>query len=704
MNDQLNKNKILSKKSEKKLRITKDEKEESKPTIEYDSLIYILKKPKNDRSKSDRLQIMSYLCSNIDYFKKLSTRIDKESLLKFISNINYESYNANQRLMTYGEEGNKFFIILKGSVTVLKPCLKEQLLTMNEYMNYIIQIRDVEKNEAKLNRVVEYNSKDNKAIMSQIENDEQIDDTDTKKLPYVIEEEKEVDVLYKGEVLGEMELIRNMPWNYSIVTEEKCDLLSVEKNDYSKIKTVEEQRIQSKLADFRNDFPMFKFWSNSKCFKLVSGFITQNYNKGDYIYKQNEIPDSLYFIKEGIVEVYTEYNFCWYEKFIDYIYDNAYSLINDIDNPNLWKEEKIQRKIYKVYKEYKSPCILKKTNYDKIIVSSKVNEEEENNILGQSLNEEQNKNFQLVKQLEKTEENAKKYLYRANIQKLQAPQIFGYIEALDIKRRFCTIKCFSKNAIIYKFPFMEFVSLLPTDKTNQFYLQQSMFEEKKHLIEQLTKNALAKLNFMKLNNLKNKIMKYFDMKAKMKGSSNLFKFTNSLINRNRSEYFNESNSMNNLAQTQLDRTENNKKYEIFNLKSQLNREKFNETNGLNIPNFKKTIIKLTKKKFEDIKKLYPQSTKRNNSTFKMKLKKHSVDNDNYMKLFENNKLINKTPSKFLSSISMVDLTARKYHNFESHDKIVQKLKEKKDNNKTFFNKYIILPNMNKQAIKLKSNK
>ncbi len=189
MNDQSNQNKILQKKSEKKLKITKDEKEEIKPLIEYDSLINLLKKPKNDRSKSDRLQIMSYLCSNIDYFKKLSTRIDKESLLKFISNINYECYNANQRLMTYGEEGNKFFIILKGSVTVLKPCLKEQLLKMNEYMNYIIQIRDVEKNEAKLNRVVEYNSKDNKTIMPQIENDEQIiDDTDINKLPYIIEE------------------------------------------------------------------------------------------------------------------------------------------------------------------------------------------------------------------------------------------------------------------------------------------------------------------------------------------------------------------------------------------------------------------------------------------------------------------------------------------------------------------------------------
>ena len=82
-----------------------------------------------------------------------------------------------------------------------------------------------------------------------------------------------------------MALIKNEPWNCSIITAEKCDLISIEKNDYSKIKDVENQRINSKLADFRNDFPIFKHWSNSKCFKLVNGLITEYYNKGDYIIK-----------------------------------------------------------------------------------------------------------------------------------------------------------------------------------------------------------------------------------------------------------------------------------------------------------------------------------------------------------------------------------------------------------------------------------
>ena len=145
-----------------------------------------------------------------------------------------------------------------------------------------------------------------------------------------------------------MALIKNEPTSSSIITAEKCDLLSIEKSDYSRIKDVEEQRINNKLVDFRNEFPLFKYWNNSKCFRLLSGFITEYYNKGDYIYKQNDIPDSIYFVKEGILEVYTDFSFSWYEDFIEYIHDSSSSLTNDVDNPFLWKEDKIQKKMHQV--------------------------------------------------------------------------------------------------------------------------------------------------------------------------------------------------------------------------------------------------------------------------------------------------------------------------------------------------------------------
>ena len=699
MNNQLNKNKnkLHTTKLEIYSKIIKEEEDEDiKPINEYDYIISILKKPKKDRSKTDKIHVMSYLCSHIDYFKNLANQIDKDTLLKIIANINFHTYEKNYRIMNFGEEGDKFFIILQGSVTIHKPFPKEKLLTLREYVQYLVNVRDKEKNESKFNRVQDYNSKVNKYQLLAIEYD-YTRIPETQKAPYILEEEREIDILYKGEIFGEMALIKNEPRNCSIITEETCDLISIEKSDYSKIKDIEEQRINNKLVDFRNDFPIFKYWSNSKCFRLISGFITEYYNKGDYIYKQNDIPDSIYFVKEGILEVFTDFNFGWYEEFIEYIHDSSSSLTNDIDNPMLWREDKIQKKIHQTYEEQKSPFILKKSNFDKIILSHKEKDEENNNANynnNYNLNEEENKKLQLVEQMEKTEETAKKNLYKANIQKLCAPQIFGYLEALELKRRFCTIKCFSNDAVILKFPFMEFLQLLPTDKKNQFYLQQRIFEEKKHLIEQLKNNALAKLNFMKINNIKNKLMKFFDMKANMKGNTKQFRCTKYLINRNTSEPLYGSNIQ---EQSGLEKIENDKKFEIISLKNNLDKNKFYETNGLIMPNFKKTMIKLNKKKFEVIKKLYPQTTKRSFSIGKLKISQRNKNNinNNYIKYLESNKsFITKTPSKIISSISMADLTAKNYYNFESNNKLVKKLKEK-DNKNSSNNKKILLPNITK---------
>ena len=107
------------------------------------------------------------------------------------------------------------------------------------------------------------------------------------------------------------------------------------------------------------------------------------------------------------------------------------------------------------------------------------------------------------------------------------------------------------------------------------------------------------------------------------------------------------------------------------------------------------MIRLNKKKFEAIKNLYPQTTKRNysniniNNKFKLSKRSFSNLNNNYIKFLEsNNTTINKTPSKIISSISMADLTAKNYYNFESNSKFFKKIK--KNNNKT---SRMLLPNI-----------
>ena len=689
MENQLNKNKLSLKKLVINSYKIKDGLENNnEPEIKYKDLIDILQKPKIDLSTEDLYNIKNYLCLNVKYFKNLSNEIDRESLLKIISSMSIHSLDSNKRIYNYGDEGDKFYIILKGSIGMYKPSPKEISFTLHEYIKYLINVRDVENNPSKFNRIQDYNSKVNKLKLVSL-NYDYSKFPETEKQSFIIEEERELNILYSGDIFGETDIIKNETRNASTITLEKCDLISIDKNDCSRIRDIEEQRINNILGEFRKDFPIFKYWCNSKCIKLISGLITENYNKGECIYKQNGIPKYIYFVKEGILEVFTEYNFSWYEKFIEYIYDSSSSLINDMDSLILWKEDKIHKKIQGTYEEIKSPFVFKKTKLDNIILSyENDNSDEDNNYnFNNNLNEEENKKIKLVNQLEKSEEKAKNSTYKANIQKLCAPQMFGHLEAIELKRRFCTIKCFSSNALILKFPFTEFLQLLPTDKSNQFYLQQRIFEEKRNLIEQLKNNVLAKLNFIKMNGNKNKIMKIIGTKKLAKGSQNQFRCTQYLRNNNITLY----------GEGTFGNFENYKNYkQLKELKYDLeDKNIFNKTNGLITPNFKNTMMSLNKKNFEAIKNLYPRTTKNKYQEKIIKPNKRNFShiNENYLKYFGRNNSYNKIPYKLSSSISMSDLTSKNYNNFQSNKNFFEKLIKKKFKVSSRNNKSL-LPNIN----------
>ena len=58
--------------------------------------------------------------------------------LRYISaNIIYSKFNNNRLLMRFGEEGRKFYLLLKGEVAILIPIKKKSNITINEYKRYI---------------------------------------------------------------------------------------------------------------------------------------------------------------------------------------------------------------------------------------------------------------------------------------------------------------------------------------------------------------------------------------------------------------------------------------------------------------------------------------------------------------------------------------------------------------------------------------
>ena len=124
-----------------------------------------------------------------------------------------------------------------------------------------------------------------------------------------------------------------------------------------------------------------------------------------------------------------------------------------MDNPDLWEKDKILEKMSNAFEEIE---ILR-------FNVKKRNNEDDEDLKYMNINKQQkreNINQKLVEQMEKINTKLRDYQYRANIQKYSAPQVFGCLEAIELKRRFCSMRCYSNKAVVSKIPIMKFLLLI----------------------------------------------------------------------------------------------------------------------------------------------------------------------------------------------------------------------------------------------------
>ena len=725
--------------------------DKGKLKVDYNQFIDLLKADKNNLILEDKSKIFAYLNENVEYFKnlfkyllntpvetknkssqekspkdKLSSQqlynLDEqkekektETKKDLISALYFEQINENKTLINYGEKATKLIIILKGLVSLYKPFKIEKYTTIGGYDDYLTKIKEVEKNLAKYFRIKEYNAKIEKRLKSKRLDFHGNDVISNKKQKFIFEEEIKLGECSSGTYFGVLSVFKNEPYNFTIKTIEQCDIITINKNDYTNLlKNIEKQRLDTETEILKKNIDIFMSWSSMNCYRLFDEFITEKFLKGDCIYKQNDIPEYIYYLTEGDLELYSDYNLYWYEQFIDYIHDNSLSLLNDIENPFLRDKERTQKKINKIYSENKSPFLINKTSLDNIITS---NFSPSKNIINdidiENQNKEEIKSF-LVKQMERNSENAKKNLYRANIQILKAPQIFGYLEAFEVKRRFSSIKC-STDVTVKKIPFVEFLQLLlPCSKKLQFCLEKSIFREKRYLIEQLKKSALTKINFISFNkNNNSKLMKLFDPKRKVYNNINEFKFQKLKIykmNKSKSEANLEKRSSklndinyNNYNNSNKLLLENKKLIQITNNNLiKLSNENNNEANKIRkngiVLGFKNDMIKLTREKLESYKSLFPKKLIKKSNLI-LRVKKLNNLEDDYFKFLENNSsLSSKTPSNFISHINLPGFGPTVKYNYKAKNSLnnIQKitninhLGEKGNNSRND----LMLPNIN----------
>ena len=124
-------------------------------------------------------------------------------------------------------------------------------------------------------------------------------------------------------------VIKKNKRNATIIAKEDCKLVSINKNDYNKIiKELELKRLEKDLKIFKGNYPSFSHWNLNNLMRLFHLFSKEQLYSFDYLFKQNEESDYIYFIEKGNFEIFCFLSLGWIEEYYSYINYNKSNIIN----------------------------------------------------------------------------------------------------------------------------------------------------------------------------------------------------------------------------------------------------------------------------------------------------------------------------------------------------------------------------------------
>ena len=472
-NSILSKSNSPSKKNRASVLSPKKEKE-----IKFDYILTILKKPSERRTKGEIRILSDYLSNKYDFFKKLNNPTDKKKLEKLVSVLNYEEFSPNKNIITFGEEGDKFYILLQGNVTLLRPNYPQKIMSIKEYIYYLNDIKHDDEN--KLHRILEKN------YFLQLDMDFYLNIPPSSvknntKIQVFVEEEESLATFEDGFSFGEIALLKKTKRNATIRTNILSKLVSINKSDYNKIiRELEEKRLEKELKQFKIDFSFFKFWTLNHLIKLFNNLTNQTLIKGDYLFHQNEDYEYIFIIEKGKFE----------------ILDNKNNLIKLILEKHPHKEKNLLE-VFDLAKENKlnSPMIFNPYLTNKINTSY-----------------EQKVNFLTVINENKFYFNKFNY-NRIKIKNVDNFDILGLENCLEFKNYFYFAKCVSPFAEVKKIKLYDFYKIL---SLNSNFNLEFMFD----YINKKKLNIINQVKVILENKLEESFIKFekdFDDFIKKKG-------------------------------------------------------------------------------------------------------------------------------------------------------------------------------------------
>ena len=432
-------------KGQKSISFTENEKERTffrKNTMKLspkEKVIELLQKTRNIRNPRDIKIISDYLIKNFEYFRKIK-KTEPQKLDKLCKVVNLERFTKGDPIIQFGEIGEKFYIVFSGSVQVYKPNYIEKVLPLGEFCSYMFQLK--KENLLKYNRILNKNQYLN-LDMNILEGLESETFYMRRKMKFLLEELELLGEFKDGFAFGEIALIKKTKRNATIISNDNSYLLSINKNDYNKmIRELEVKRLEKEINQFKKDFPLFENLGEYTIIEFLNCFNHIKVGNGDIVIHQNDEDDNIYFIKNGIFQMYSLVSFSWVNQFLSYIIDSKQNIINLMEVYKLKQDNDIIEMI-DIEKKSVIPSPFKNAEFQPRLLIS---------------NKEKDSPIDIKKDEEQLCNPHK--LFHINVKIIDYKDIIGFEDTLELKNKFYSLKCISTNGELNKIHLVDFIRII----------------------------------------------------------------------------------------------------------------------------------------------------------------------------------------------------------------------------------------------------
>mmetsp|Transcript_4190 Transcript_4190/g.8406 ORF Transcript_4190/g.8406 Transcript_4190/m.8406 type:complete len:537 (+) Transcript_4190:1328-2938(+) len=243
-----------------------------------------LRQPGNQRTEEDLNLVQNYT-RHIEFFAKLNEEQGNEELHRACCRVmEFQYFYGGQFIFKYGEQGDFFCIILRGSVALLQP--KKKKRPTEEAAGNTAEASE-EHSEAGSE-----SHKQTQELPGELPTQETVVESEEEKFSKLAE-------LHAGASFGELAILKDLPRSATAQCLDDTSLAVIKAADFNKILAAYEEKKLTKKVEFLSSLPFLRNWTKVALYKLTYFFKERSYKFNQFVYKEGSPANEVFVIRSG---------------------------------------------------------------------------------------------------------------------------------------------------------------------------------------------------------------------------------------------------------------------------------------------------------------------------------------------------------------------------------------------------------------------